>query len=300
MNTVILGFPDSRAASDRLAAELGLPGDEVQVRRFPDGEALVRIPMAAQTVILYRSLDDPDSKLIELILAAAAARDAGATRVILIAPYLAYMRQDAAFHAGEAVSQRVIGALISDHFDGLLTVDPHLHRISRLSEAVPRIPAIALSAAPVLRRCIEVGARPVIVGPDSEARAWTECIAAPLGLDMLIGGKERRSDTEVSVWIDDIDLVAGRPAILVDDVVSTGRTLQSSAGLLRRAGATDVQALVTHCLADGDVLKALTASGIRRLASCDSVAGSTATLSLAPILAIAVREAGFAGVSANR
>ena len=89
MSAVILGFADSMAAADRLGASLGLPVHEVAVHRFPDNEALVRIPASAQSVILYRSLDDPDHKLIELILAASAARDGGAERVTLVAPYLA-------------------------------------------------------------------------------------------------------------------------------------------------------------------------------------------------------------------
>lgn len=69
----------------------------------------MRVPAAAPVVILHRSLDDPDAKLVELLLAASAARELGARRVVLVAPYLAYMRQDQAFRAGEAVSQRVIG-----------------------------------------------------------------------------------------------------------------------------------------------------------------------------------------------
>jgi ribose-phosphate pyrophosphokinase len=294
MTALVLGFADSRDAAARLGAELGLAVDEVAVRRFPDGEALVRVPRGAPTVILYRSLDHPDAKLVELILAAAAARDAGAGRVVLVAPYLAYMRQDMAFHPGEAVSQRVIGALIADHFDALLTVDPHLHRIATLGEAVPRIPALALSAASVLRECIALDERPVIVGPDSESRAWTQSIAGPLGLDMLVGEKERRGDRAVSIVIEGIERVAGRPAILVDDVVSSGRTLQIAAELLRAAGATRVEALATHCLASDEDLAALRASGIVRLTSSDSVAGPTAQLPLAPILADALRTAGLA------
>lgn len=293
MTALVLGFSDSGEAAARLAAELRLASDVVAVRRFPDGEALVRVPTTAPTVILYRSLDHPDAKLIELILAAAAARDGGALRVVLVAPYLAYMRQDIAFHVGEAVSQRVIGALLADQFDALLTVDPHLHRIAALGEAVPRIPAIALSAAPLLRARVMTDERPVIVGPDSESRAWTASIAGPLGLEMLVGEKQRHGDRDVAIAIAGIEGVAGRPVILVDDVISSGRTLAAAARLLRAAGATRIEVLATHCLASADDLAALAASGITRVESCDSVAGPTARATLAPLLAEAIRGAGL-------
>ncbi|KAK0332136.1 hypothetical protein LTR94_026106, partial [Friedmanniomyces endolithicus] len=172
-------------AAERLAHALGIEAAAVEVRRFPDHEALVRVPAAAPVVILHRSLDDPDAKLVELLLAASAARELGARRVVLVAPYLAYMRQDQAFRAGEAVSQRVIGGLLASHFDALLTVDPHLHRISSLSDAVPGIPAVALSAAPLLAELVGRDDNPLIVGPDSESLQWTRTIAEPLDLDML-------------------------------------------------------------------------------------------------------------------
>ena len=78
----------------------------------------------------------------------------GAQKILLVAPYLAYMRQDIAFHPGEIVSQKIIGRFLSELVDGLITVDPHLHRISRLDEAFPGPYAIALSGAPMLAELI--------------------------------------------------------------------------------------------------------------------------------------------------
>jgi ribose-phosphate pyrophosphokinase len=288
MSTILLGFPETTEAARRLADTLGMPCEEVAVRSFPDRESLVRIPASAETVILYRSLDDPNSKLIELILAAAAARDGGAGRVILVAPYLAYMRQDIAFSPGEAVSQRVIGSLLSRHFDALVTVDPHLHRIATLSEAVPGIPAIAVSAAPVLASAVDVSQGPVIVGPDGESQQWTRTIAEPLGLDMLMGSKERHGDRKVSLRIDGIERVRGRDAILVDDVISSGTTLIAATALLREAGARRVTALATHCLASTGDLARMADGGIAQITSTDSIAGPTAGPALAPLLARAL------------
>jgi len=293
VSTILLGFADGLAAARRLGVLLKVPVHEVETHRFPDKECLIRVPASARTVILYRSLDDPDRKIIELLLAASAARDQGAERVILVAPYLAYMRQDKAFHAGEAVSQKVIGGLISGHFDGLVTVDPHLHRIATLSEVIPGIPAISLSATPVLATLIDPHGDPVIVGPDSESRQWTAAIAAPLELETLTASKQRLGDRNVSLALAGLERVRGRRTILVDDMISSGRTLVEAAKLLHSAGATSVEAVVTHCLANADDLALMEQNGIAPIASSDSVDGPTSKAQLAPLICRALHGHGL-------
>lgn len=293
MSTAIFAFGECAASAGKLADELGIACHQISVHRFPDGESMVRAPRSARMALLYRSLDNPNAKLVELILAAAALRDMGAASVILVAPYLAYMRQDMAFHEGEAVSQRVIGHLIASHFDGLVTIDPHLHRISRLDEAVPGIPALALSAAPALSAALGEDDAPVLVGPDSESRQWVEAIAAPRSLAVLVGEKQRKGDRDVELVIPDATVVQGRPAVLVDDVISSGRTLIAAARLLREAGATCVEALATHCLASADDIALMTKAGIERIRSTETVEGQTACIPVASILARAIREQGW-------
>src|SRR5690606_12123678 len=106
--------------------------------RFPDGELRLRLPATLPAaVVLFRGLHQPNEKLVELLLTARTARGAGARHLTLVAPYLAYMRQDMAFAPGEAVSQRIVGDFLAQLFDAVITVDPHLHRVARLDEAVP-------------------------------------------------------------------------------------------------------------------------------------------------------------------
>ncbi len=272
-----------------LAKELAIPLSAVHVHHFPDGESLVRVDQPVQTAILYRSLDDPNGKLVELLLAASALRDNGASRIILVAPYLAYMRQDMAFEPGQAVSQRVIGKLLAAHFDALLTVDPHLHRTSSLAEIMPGIEAISISAAPVLAAALQGAENPVLVGPDIESRKWVEAIAAPLGFDVLVGSKRRRGDRDVDIVIEDVARVAGRKAVLIDDVISSGATLGQAAHVLLEAGASSVEALATHCLASDADIAAMRNCGIERVRSCDSVDGPTALLPIAGLLAQTIR-----------
>ncbi|MDC8754630.1 ribose-phosphate diphosphokinase [Erythrobacter sp. sf7] len=288
-------FAEAKTEANRLAAALGTTCAPVAVHHFPDGESLVRAGETAPTALLYRSLDNPDAKLVELLLAAAALRDRGAQRVMLVAPYLCYMRQDTAFRPGEAVSQRVIGRLLADAFDGVLTVDPHLHRTHALGEVIPGIPAIAVSAAPLLAAAIDRGLHPapILAGPDSESRQWVGEVARFAGLPFVIGSKQRRGDRDVSVTFAHTREIAGKPVVLVDDLVSSGRTLIAAAGALIAAGAARVEALAVHCLASEEDLAAMRAGGISRLHATDTVAGPTSEICVAPLLAGAIKNEGW-------
>ncbi|MDE2405105.1 MAG: ribose-phosphate diphosphokinase [Sphingomonadales bacterium] len=298
----VVHFAEGAAPAARLADHCRVPVHPVEVHAFPDGESLVRVPACPETVLLYRSLDRPNAKLVEVLFAAAALRDRGARRVILVAPYLAYMRQDMAFHEGEAVSQKVIGSLLAAHFEGVVTVDPHLHRTAALAEVVPGSPAIAASAAPLLATALADGLDPrtVLVGPDVESRQWVESIAAPLGLEVLVGAKRRCGDRSVHCTIPDVERVRGRPAVLVDDCVSSGTTLVECAGLLHAAGAVSCEAIVTHCLAGPADLRSIRQGGVLRLRATDSTASPAGTIELAPVLAAAIGAAGWTARPAHR
>jgi ribose-phosphate pyrophosphokinase len=289
MQAKLYGFAESSIPARQLAQGLSISFAEVEVHRFPDGESAVRVDPPARTAVLYRSLDNPNAKLVEILLAASALRENGADRVLLVAPYLCYMRQDMAFEPGQAVSQRVIGKLLADHFDAVLTVDPHLHRIQALSEAIPETEAISITAAPVLSDAFSGLANPVLVGPDGESRQWVEAIARPAGNDVLVGTKERSGDREVAITIEGIDKVAGRPVVLVDDVISSGATLAVAAHLLRQAGAASVSAVATHCLASTADLAALKQAGIASIRATDSVPGPVADIALSGLLAEQIR-----------
>ncbi len=293
MGAAVFGFAEGEEEARRLADELAISCYRVGVHHFPDGESLVHVDPAPDTAILYCSLDHPNAKLVELLLATSALRENGARRVILVVPYLAYMRQDKAFEPGQSVSQRVIAKLLSGHFDALLTVDPHLHRIHSLNEIMPDIEAVSITAGPALSQAIDPDANPVLVGPDSESRQWVEAIAAPLGLDVLFGEKQRKGDRNVEIGIEGIEEVSGRPAILVDDVIASGATLALAARLLSEAGASRIEALATHCLASKMDLQRLREGGIGSIRSTDAVPGPTATIPLAAWLAAEIRQRGW-------
>lgn len=289
---MILGFPDYAGQGEQLARALDRPFATIDVHRFPDGESRVTLPPdLPERVVLCRSLDRPNDKLVELLLAARTARGLGARHLTLVAPYLCYMRQDIAFHPGEAVSQRIVGGFMAELFDAVYTVDPHLHRIDRLEEAIPTGEAVALSAAPALAAFLaERTENPLLVGPDEESEQWVRAIAGPAGLDYAVARKERLGDREVQVHLPEAEY-AGREAVLVDDMASTGRTLMAVARALREAGAAPVHCLVTHALFGDDVTAALHESGIERVWSTDSIGHPSNAVPLAQTLARALEGA---------
>lgn len=288
-------FAANQREALRLAAELGLGSQPVTVRRFPDGESLVRVAASEPAALLYCSLDDPDARLVQLLLAASALRDGGAARLALVTPYLGYMRQDQAFSPGEAVSQRVIGGLLAATFDAVVAVDAHLHRTPRLGEVMPGITAINVSAAATIARALapRLARGTVLIGPDAESQPWVEALAAPLGLPTLVGRKVRHGDREVTIELPDLEQVAGRPALLVDDLISSGSTLIACAAQLRQAGATSIGAAATHCLASDSDLANLANHGIAPVLATDTVPGKAGTIAIAPALAEAIRQNGL-------
>jgi ribose-phosphate pyrophosphokinase len=286
----VLGFADYEAQARRLARILGFPYANIELHRFPDGESLVTLPEElSERIIICRSLNEPNSKLIELLLVAGAARAQGVSEITLVAPYLCYMRQDQAFHPGEAVSQQHIGRLLSSLFDRVITVDAHLHRISRLDQALPGIKAINTSAGAVMSEFLgRLAARPLLIGPDSESAQWVESIARQAGCEFAVAEKVRYGDRQVEIRLPPRSY-QGQQVILIDDIISTGRTLMRIARMLFEAGASSIDALVTHALFSDEIEAELRAVGIGHIWSTDSVSHPSNRLQLDQLLAQAVR-----------
>jgi len=286
---LVLGFAECAAQGKALAAAAGASFELVDVHRFPDGESRVRLPARLPAdVVLHRSLDHPNDKLVEVLLTAEGARTVGASNLTLVAPYLCYMRQDAAFTPGEVVSQRIIGRFLADHFDTVVTVDPHLHRVSSLAEAVPAARAVALSAAHAMGEFLATRRRGVLLaGPDAESDQWVRSVAEVAGLDYVVGEKQRLDDRRVDVTLPERDY-GGAEVVLVDDVASTGHTLARAAEALAKRGAVRVDVLVTHALFASGAREALEAAGVKEIWSADSISHPSNVIALAPLLAAAL------------
>lgn len=287
--TLLLHFAEDEASATRIAQAANMALARIERHRFPDGELKLRLPpQLPPRVVLLRTLDHPNEKLVELLLVARTARQLGATHLTLIAPYLAYMRQDIAFNPGEVVSQRVVGAFLADLFDAVMTVDPHLHRVATLEEAVPVAHAVVLSGAPLLADWIATRVEnPLLIGPDEESAQWIAQAAARHQFDYAVCRKVRHGDRHVEVALPSIDF-KGRNVVLLDDVASSGHTLAEAARLLLAAGASRVDVAVTHALFADEALPLVTSAGIGEVWSTDCIAHSTNAVSMAGAIAAAL------------
>ena len=286
-------LPSAAEAAKRLAGRLGLSLHEIEVHRFPDQELRVTVAPAAATTLIYASLHQPNDKLVALLLASEALRRGGARRLVLVAPYLCYMRQDAAFHDGEAISQKVVGKLLAQAVDSVVTVDAHLHRTDKIGDVFPHIDASDLSAMPAVAdalRASMLDPRTVVVGPDEESQPWVSELSALLSLAHAVARKRRRGDRSVEIAFEEPARLANRPVLLIDDIVSSGGTLAACAKALRAAGATTIDAVVIHALFAPELMPGLFDAGIRSIKSTDSVPHPTNAITLDKILAGALRK----------
>lgn len=267
---------------------------DTEIRRFPDGELYVRVmgDVSGEDVAVFQSLGmRPDRLLMEYCLIADAVKGMGCKTVTAVIPYLAYARQDARFRSGEPLSIKLVArSLEGAGTDRLISVDAHLHRLRALKE-VFTIPTLNLSAMPLLAEYYktEFGVRNVIVvGPDSESEQWASTVAGTLSTEYSILNKERLGDRDVE--ISGSPSVRGKTVVLVDDIISTGKTLVGAIRKLRSKGAKRIDVLTTHALLVEGALSLLRKAGMSHLVSTDTIPRSTSRVSVAPMIADALRE----------
>lgn len=288
----VIAMPGNDQLADELAALLALERVAATVRHFPDGESHVRIETAIDKrhALIVCTLDRPDEKLVPLWLLAAAARDAGALSVGLVAPYLAYMRQDRQFHPGETISARHVGAWISQHVDWLVTVDPHLHRIAALSE-VYSIPSQVVHAADSVAQWIRAHIQqPLLIGPDEESMQWVRAVAQRADVPFVVLSKTRQGDRDVVVSVPNVERWRAHTPVLIDDIVSTARTMIETVTHLRRAGLAAPVCIAVHAVFAQTAYDDLRAAGAADIVSCDTIIHASNRIALASVIAAGVRE----------
>lgn len=269
----------------------GEPG-RMTLRDFPDGESYLRFETdcAHRHVALLCSLDRPNARTIPLLLASGILRDLGAESVGLIAPYLPYMRQDKVFHDGEGITARHYANLISTHFDWLVTVDPHLHRIAALDEIVA-IPNRVVQSAPLLADWVVRNVnKAILIGPDSESRQWVSAVAGAAQAPFLILEKERLGDRQVRLSEHDAEIAADQVPVLIDDIVSTGRTLLATVEHLVGIGAAAPICIAVHGVFADSVTRELGDAGAARLVTCNTIAHPTNRIDVSALIGAAAGE----------
>lgn len=292
MRPVVFALPGSESAAQRLAVQLDTELGAAEHRQFPDGESYVRIEsdVRGRSVAIVCALDRPDGKFLPLAFLAATARDLGARSIGLICPYLPYMRQDKRFRPGEGITSAYFARLVSLNMDWLVTVDPHLHRRAHLSEIYPIRSAVG-QAGPLIADWIRTQVpKPLIVGPDSESEQWVAAVAAQAKAPYLVLEKTRRGDRDVRVSAPNLQRWRAHTPILVDDIVSTARTMIETVTSFRGAGFADVIAIGIHALFVGRAFEELVDAGVSRLVTCNTVTHPSNAIDVTATIAAAAGE----------
>jgi ribose-phosphate pyrophosphokinase len=288
---LLIPLPGNEPLGRTLATTLGWDIGEMETRQFPDGETYLRLatnPEGRMAVMLC-TLDHPNDKLLSLLFAAATARELKASGVGLVSPYLAYMRQDRRFRPGEAVTSRQIANLLSDAFDWLVTVDPHLHRYSSLAE-IYKIPSRVLHAAPLISQWIRTNVPdPLVIGPDSESEQWVAAVATDARAPHCVLEKVRHGDRDVEIRLGNLEAWKTRTPVLVDDIISSGRTMLEAIRLLAAQGWKAPVCIAVHGLF-ADRADALLCQAGARLVTSNSVPHVSNDIELTAPLADAMRK----------
>jgi ribose-phosphate pyrophosphokinase len=287
MKTILFALPGNETLTELLAKKLDAEIGKTILRKFPDGESYTRIlsDVKDKCAVLVCTLHQPDEKLLPLYFLGNAAKTQGAMCTCLVSPYLAYMRQDKIFHEGEAITSKYFGALISEFADSLITVDPHLHRIKNLSE-VYHIPNKVIHVANYISNWIKDNINnPVLIGPDSESEQWVSDVANKADVPYTVLNKVRHGDRDVEVSIPDVDRYKDSTPVLVDDIISTARTMIETIGHLKKFGMKPPICIGIHGVFAGNAYQELMETGVENIVTCNTIPHPTNKIDISDLLA---------------
>lgn len=273
--------------SEQLDGEVG----ELVSHVFPDGESYLRINSDChdRKAIIISNLHEPNSKILALIFLCETLKDLGIKSIMLVCPYLPYMRQDIKFKSGEGVTSKFFAKLISQYIDTLITFDPHLHRFKSLDE-IYTLESTVLHANPYVASWVKKNIKmPLIIGPDSESEQWAASAAEIIGCPYIILKKERKGDKEVLISPPDARQYSDLTPVLIDDIISTGRTMIETAEALKSEGFQAAVCIGIHAIFSGNAYREMKKAHISKIITCNTVPHETNQIDLTVLLTKAIK-----------
>ena len=286
----VIAGPASTDLAEKIAKRLGAQLVAAELRIFSDGESKIKMGRAGKDCVIVQSTHPPtDTHIMQALMMARKCADDGARDICAVIPYLAYARQDRAFLDGEAVSIALVAKLLeAAGARHVVTVDVHSQLAMSHFASIQNVSSIPLLADYAAKMKLY---RPVAVSPDAggagRAIEFAKCLKAD-----AVALKKSRDRTTGEVTVDeDLDIdVAGRDAILVDDMISSGGSIIKAAGLLRKKGAGKVYAVCAHALLIGDAAQKIRAAGVQDIISTNSIPGEYARVDLSPAITEALKS----------
>lgn len=286
MKPIIFILPGNERLGEKLLESTNAEKGNFLFRHFPDGETHIRVSseVANKKIFLICTLDRPDDKIIPLYFLSKTLKSLDARSICLIAPYLAYMRQDKIFNPGEGITAGFFATLISGFVDSLVTFDPHLHRINSLSE-IYSIPCKVFHASSLISSYISKNIEnPLLIGPDSESEQWVSEIAKMAHAPFIILEKTRLGDNEVKVTIPQVEKYKNHTPVLVDDIISTAGTMIETVKHLKTAGMRVPVCIGVHAIFSGNSLEELSKSGVTKIITCNTISHNTNNIDVSELL----------------
>lgn len=248
MASVLLSGNSNAVLAQNIATELNIPLGKVEIVRFADSEIRVRVQedVEGKDVFLIQSLSNPvDEYLMELLFMADAVKRGEPRKIIAVLPYHGYARQDRVHRPGECLSSQVVAKMIeSVSIDKLITVE--LHNESLIGFF--KIPVVHINGLSVFQKEVEkIKEDVVVITPDAGALKRAQKFAEDLELPLALIEKKRdlnQAHKIISMRV--VGDIAGKTAIIAEDVIVTGGTLVNAAYILKEKGAKQVIACATH------------------------------------------------------
>ncbi len=290
---IITSLGNSEPLAQKIAKKLRAKYVPTTIAAFPDGELYLKFntDLKGKKLVIIQSFQPhPDMSLFDIVFAAETAKDLGAKKVILVAPYLSYMRQDKRFNPGECISSRIMAKLLNQSIDKLITFDPHLHRYKSLKD-IFTIPTIRLTTNPLIAEYIRKHYRnAVIIGPDWESYQWAESIAKEIKVEATVLRKTRFSSRHVQEKMVQPIPIQGKDVIIVDDIISTGHTIAEAAKQARKMGAKTITAIGVHGLFVEDGIKKLIQAGVHKVITTNCIEHPTNKIDISGLLVEELRK----------
>ena len=290
MKPLLFDLNQHTELAQKLCIGLNAQAAQYEMRLFPDGESYIRCldDVKGRDIYIFSHLHQPNEKILPLLLLASTLKDLGANSVGLIAPYLSYMRQDVRFHEGEGITSRYFAKLLSAHVDWLITVDPHLHRYKNLDE-IYSIKSQSLTCVKNIADYIKQNIHnPVVIGPDGESKQWAEKVANEVDCPFEVLSKHRYGDRDIRISIPHVENYLGHTPVLVDDIISTGKTMILAAQHLTDAGLPIPTCVAVHGVFAEGSLQEMIDQGLQ-VVTCNSIEHESNQIDLSQLLCEGVK-----------
>lgn len=292
MKPIVFFFPDSQSIRDVIINKIGAEDGRLIYRQFPDSESYVRITKEVEDreCIIVCTLNDPGNKILPLVFTCKLLRQMRARSICLVAPYLSYMRQDAEFNSGEAVTSRYFAELLSAVCDSLVTVDPHLHRIKALSDLYT-IPCRVVHSGKLIASWIKQHINsPLIIGPDEESEQWVSSVAEAHGIPSLVLRKKRLGDVTVDINALGLLSYKGYTPVIVDDIISSGGTMRDIVHKCLEAGLEHPVCIGIHAVFSDGSHGELFAAGAADIVTTNTIPHQSNKINVGELLAGAISD----------